>query len=138
VTGDFSRTFSAPQGRLFYIDPAVTPFEFREFRLGANARPLGMFLKGFGEDPAGEIYVMASTRLGPSGAAALVMHLVPCYADCDQSTSGPVLSIDDFMCYMNLFASGSPGANCDLSTGTPALNVLDFVCFMGSFAGGCP
>ncbi len=60
-----------------------------------------------------------------------------CYANCDGSTSPPVLNVLDFNCFLNRFASGDPGANCDRSTVAPTLNVLDFVCFLNSFAAGC-
>ena len=39
--------------------------------------PLGMWLKGFGEDANGEIYVMASRNLGPSGNTGVVFEIVP-------------------------------------------------------------
>lgn len=61
-----------------------------------------------------------------------------CYANCDGSTSSPVLSVADFACFLNAFAAGSPYANCDGSTVAPALNVRDFHCFLNSFASGCP
>ncbi|MFN0134049.1 MAG: GC-type dockerin domain-anchored protein [Phycisphaerales bacterium] len=61
----------------------------------------------------------------------------PCYANCDQSTTPPVLNINDFSCFLNRFASGSPYANCDLSTTPPVLNVNDFSCFVNRFAAGC-
>jgi uncharacterized protein (TIGR03118 family) len=35
-----------------------------------------MFLKGFGQDAAGELYVMGSTNIGPSGTAGKVLKIV--------------------------------------------------------------
>lgn len=61
-----------------------------------------------------------------------------CYPNCDASTVAPALNVNDFVCYLNRFASGDPFANCDASTTAPALNVLDFYCFLNSFAAGCP
>ena len=61
-----------------------------------------------------------------------------CYANCDGSTTPPVLNVLDFACFLNQFSSGSQAANCDGSTASPSLNVLDFACFLNSFAGGCP
>lgn len=64
--------------------------------------------------------------------------LSPCYANCDESLLPPILNINDFSCFLNRFASGSPYANCDASTVPPVLNVNDFSCFMNKFAAGCP
>ena len=61
-----------------------------------------------------------------------------CYANCDGSTTAPVLNILDFSCFLQKFALGDPYANCDGSTTAPVLNVLDFSCFLQKFAAGCP
>ncbi len=61
----------------------------------------------------------------------------PCYANCDNSTSAPVLNVLDFSCFLNRFAAGDSYANCDGSTTPPALNVLDFACYLNAFAAGC-
>jgi hypothetical protein len=61
-----------------------------------------------------------------------------CYANCDGSTNAPVLNVNDFVCFQQQFAAGSPLANCDRSTTAPMLNVDDFVCFQQRFASGCP
>jgi trimeric autotransporter adhesin len=74
-------------------------------------------------------------------------HSGPCYANCDGSTALPSLNIDDFICYINEFASGltlphaqqvASYANCDSSTIAPALNVDDFTCFINQYGAGCP
>ena len=70
-----------------------------------------------------------------SNAAALT---VLCYANCDGSTTAPVLNIADFTCFLNRFAAGDPWANCNHSTTPPVLNVADFTCFLNAFAAGCP
>lgn len=74
VFGDFSQsTFAGPgNGRLFYADLATG--QVNEFNL---PNPLGLWLKGFGLDANGEIYVMASQNLGPTGATGVVFELVP-------------------------------------------------------------
>ncbi len=61
-----------------------------------------------------------------------------CYANCDASTTPPVLNVNDFQCFLNRFAAGDPGANCDMSTAAPVLNVNDFTCFLNQYAAGCP
>jgi hypothetical protein len=60
-----------------------------------------------------------------------------CYANCDGSTATPMLTSNDFQCFLNSFAMGSAYANCDGSTVAPILNVNDFTCFMNAFAAGC-
>lgn len=60
-----------------------------------------------------------------------------CYANCDQSTTAPVLNVADFACFLNQFADGRWEANCDNSITAPYLNVQDFVCFLNHFAAGC-
>jgi hypothetical protein len=68
--------------------------------------------------------------LAPVGAA--------CYANCDNSTTPPVLNVLDFNCFLNQFSAGASYANCDGSTTAPVLNVLDFNCFLNRFSAGCP
>ena len=60
-----------------------------------------------------------------------------CYANCDGSTVVPVLTINDFGCFLNRFAAGESYANCDGSTVVPVLTVNDFGCFLNQFAAGC-
>jgi hypothetical protein len=61
-----------------------------------------------------------------------------CYANCDGSTTAPILNVQDFACFLNAFANGEPYANCDGSTTPPVFNVQDFSCFLNAFAAGCP
>jgi trimeric autotransporter adhesin len=63
---------------------------------------------------------------------------ISCYANCDCSSSTPVLNATDFLCYLQKFAAADPYANCDGSTTQPILNVTDFTCFLQKFAQGCP
>jgi len=46
--------------------------------------------------------------------------------------------VADFTCFLQSFASGNAYANCDASTTVPVLNVADFTCFLQKFAAGCP
>jgi len=61
-----------------------------------------------------------------------------CYANCDGSTTPPVLNVNDFVCFAAAMAAGDLYANCDGSTVQPMLSVNDFVCFQARFAAGCP
>jgi hypothetical protein len=61
----------------------------------------------------------------------------PCYANCDGSTTAPVLNVSDFVCFNNKYAAGDTTANCDNSTVPPILNVSDFTCFLNKYSAGC-
>jgi hypothetical protein len=81
-----------------------------------------------------------STGDNPNGTTAQDIYtarVVVCYANCDASTTPPVLNVLDFACFLNKFAAGDPYANCDNSSTPPVLNVLDFACFLNKFAAGC-
>jgi hypothetical protein len=74
-----------------------------------------------------------------AGAAFTVVAApAPCYANCDGSTTAPVLNVNDFICFQTKYAAGDSYANCDNSTTAPVLNVNDFICFQQKFAAGCP
>lgn len=60
-----------------------------------------------------------------------------CYANCDNSTTPPVLSANDFSCFLIAFAADIAYANCDGSSISPVLNANDFGCFLNAFATGC-
>lgn len=74
VFGDFSNgAFNAPpNGRIFYAD--LTTGQINEFQTDA---PLHLWVKGFGQDAAGELYLMGSTTLGPTGTTGVVLAIVP-------------------------------------------------------------
>jgi hypothetical protein len=57
-----------------------------------------------------------------------------CYADCDHDYTITVL---DYNCFLNAYSAGDSYANCDGSTSPPVLNVLDFNCFLSAFNAGC-
>ncbi len=60
-----------------------------------------------------------------------------CFANCDASSGSPVLTANDFQCFLNRFAANDPWANCDGSSGIPTLTSNDFQCFLNAFAAGC-
>jgi subtilisin-like proprotein convertase family protein len=85
------------------------------------------------EDCAGgDTGSLAYFRLELGGGAA------QCYPNCDNSTTAPVLNVQDFTCFLQRYAAGDTYANCDNSTTAPTLNVQDFTCFLQSYAAGCP
>ncbi len=72
ITGDLG-AFGSASGRLFYLDRT----ELRVLRIGTDDRKLDGYLKGFGQDQQGELYVFVSTNLGPSGTDGRVLKIVP-------------------------------------------------------------
>ncbi len=85
---------------------------------------------------AGSYDVVVTNGCGSTTSAAAALTF--CAANCDCSTTSPVLNVNDFTCFLNRFAAASTFANCDGSTTPPAINVLDFTCFLNQFAAGCP
>jgi hypothetical protein len=118
-------------------------------------------------NPTGSLYWQGTTPTTvPTGVAAHVGYIFngnpstarnrfeivgspasQCYANCDGSTTPPILNVEDFSCFINEFAAAqnlphqqqlTHYANCDQSTTPPVLNVEDFSCFINKFATGCP
>ncbi len=61
-----------------------------------------------------------------------------CYANCDGSTAAPVLTANDFQCFLNKWAAGDSYANCDGNCNPICLTANDFQCFLNFYAFGCP
>jgi hypothetical protein len=74
---------------------------------------------------------------GSLGATVALPYAPCCWANCDNSSGAAALTANDFQCFLNKFASGSPYANCDGSTGSPTLTPNDFLCYFNAFAAGC-
>jgi glucose/arabinose dehydrogenase/plastocyanin len=77
VFGDFSRSFGAPDGALYYLSetrPGI--WERFEFTLNGTTNRLGRFVKGFGQDQNGELYLLSATSLGPSGVSGDVRQIM--------------------------------------------------------------
>ena len=72
----FSKS-GTPQGELFMATPAGSGlWPFTEISVRGFPDHLGQFIKGFGQDLEGEIYVTTSTVLGPAGTSGKVYKLV--------------------------------------------------------------
>jgi glucose/arabinose dehydrogenase len=84
----------------------------------------------FGEDARGELYIVDQ--------GGEIYKIIPrCPANCDASSTSPILNANDFQCFLNNFASNDCYANCDNSSVQPTLNANDFQCFLNQFAAGC-
>ncbi len=73
-----------------------------------------------------------------AGNQFIVISSGSCYANCDGSTASPLLTANDFQCFLNQYAQQAPYANCDGSTANPLLTANDFQCFLIKYAQGCP
>jgi glucose/arabinose dehydrogenase len=75
--GDFAQEFVVPSGSLYFLEESPPGnFEIRQFQIGADDHPYGLFLKGFGEGEDGEIYACGSTALEPFGESGVVERIV--------------------------------------------------------------
>lgn len=74
IFGDLAQGFSDPSGRLFVGD--LTTGEIHELTIGLDDRNLGLFLKGFGQDANGELYVLGATTIGPAGDTGIIYKIV--------------------------------------------------------------
>jgi hypothetical protein len=67
IFGDFTRSFAGPEGRVFQMT--------RDGSLSELSAP-GLFIGGFGQDGAGEVYVLGSQVFTPTGETGVVMRIV--------------------------------------------------------------
>ncbi len=124
-------------GRLFYSDGDFSTSRVYSFNPDLSQRwSVGVSSVNTGAPAIGRsgTLLVAGTNLVTAYRTA---HAPLCYANCDTSTTSPVLNVLDFSCFLNRFAAGDSYANCDHSTTPPTLNVLDFSCFLNAFAAGC-
>jgi plastocyanin len=81
IFGDWSRSFSQPEGQLFVAAPPANDGQMWSMRqLEIAGRPngeLGHFVLSFGQDLDGEVYVLTTDNGGPTGATGRVYRLVP-------------------------------------------------------------
>jgi len=78
IFGDWSSGFGQPDGSLFVAKPRKQGlWEMSDLRVATspNGR-LNTRLLGFGEDDAGELYVLTTNNTGPTGATGRVFKLV--------------------------------------------------------------
>src|SRR5690606_15948651 len=88
---DFAQAFSDPTGKLYHlVQPTPGGYEIREFQIGFDDRPYGLFLKGFGEGEDGEIYACGSVALAPFGDTGVVQRIVVINIDGDANNDGVV------------------------------------------------
>jgi glucose/arabinose dehydrogenase len=78
VFGDWSREFEEPDGTLFVASPRRKGlWLMQELRIATEASGrIEHYVLGFGQDPAGEIYVGVTENTGPTGNTGKVFKLV--------------------------------------------------------------
>jgi hypothetical protein len=52
-----------------------------------------------------------------------------CYANCDGSTSAPVLNVNDFTCFLNLYAAADPAASVQVAGSSPGASTRSTCCW---------
>jgi glucose/arabinose dehydrogenase len=74
VFGDWSSSFYPPRGSLFYLEERE-PGRWERFVLEPE-QVFNRYLLGFGQDENGELYVLSSTSLGPTGTSGDVRRII--------------------------------------------------------------
>lgn len=123
VFGDFSTSFGAPDGHLFYIDTAGPLAAIKRPIIGNNNRPLGKYLKGTGRDQNGEVYMLTTSVLGPSGTSGQIWRVVQrrCIGDADRNGKAGMSDISSVLSnYGNSYLPGTGAGDADSS------GVVDF------------
>ncbi|HUP13879.1 MAG TPA: PQQ-dependent sugar dehydrogenase [Niastella sp.] len=80
IFGTFSQTGGTPNGELFIATPRswdnTTAWDYEELSLSSRADDLGYYLRGFGQDEDGELFITVSSNVGPQGTTGKVFKLV--------------------------------------------------------------
>ncbi len=92
VFGDFSSSFFLTDGRLLYAD--LDTGLIQEFIIGVDDRNLGLYVKAFGQDTDGELYVLAGPALGPFGDTGVILKIVPLQTQFSAELSGTAAGTD--------------------------------------------
>jgi glucose/arabinose dehydrogenase len=76
IFGSYAQS-NAPDGELFISTPSSqSDWGFEEINLASHPNDIGYYLKGFGQDNKGEIYLTVSSNGGPSGTTGKVVKLI--------------------------------------------------------------
>jgi glucose/arabinose dehydrogenase len=75
--GSLSADFNTQSGAIFMATPGGTGlWPYSQLALKSYPANLGQYLKGFGQDLSGEVYVVTSGEIGPQGNTGKVFKLV--------------------------------------------------------------
>jgi glucose/arabinose dehydrogenase len=77
IFGTFSQSPTTANGELFIATPSGSGmWSYDEVTLKSHPDDVGYYLKGFGQDVDGELYLTVSSMLGPSGNTGKIYKLV--------------------------------------------------------------
>lgn len=76
IFGTFSQTPTTPNGELFMATMGSGRWSYNEISLKSHPDDIGYYLKGFGQDDDGEVYLTVSSLLGPTGTTGKIFKLV--------------------------------------------------------------
>jgi glucose/arabinose dehydrogenase len=77
IFGTFAQKENSADGKLYLSHPAGSgSWSYEEVTLKSFNGDLGHYLKGFGQDNSGEIYLAVSSTAGPSGTTGKILKLV--------------------------------------------------------------
>ncbi len=108
-------------GRLFYSD--ITSGVIQELRLGINSRSLGLVIKGFGTDAAGEIYLMADNSNNTAGQVLKLVAIPAVPELLNLSTRARIEANDNDIAIAGFILTGSAPKTVVLRALGPSLNV---------------
>jgi len=79
IFADWSDSFGAPSGQLFVADPRPDGlWSFNTLPLvGAPNGTIARYILAFGQDTAGEVYVLTTDNAGPTGETGRMFRIVP-------------------------------------------------------------
>jgi hypothetical protein len=75
IFGDWSDGFLPAKGRLFYLEE-TEKFGFVRYEFKVDGNESIPYIRGFGQDISGEVYVLTSESIGPTGTTGKVSHIV--------------------------------------------------------------
>lgn len=82
VFGDWTTTFDEPRGKLLLGRQSDAGWSLQILPVeGSTSNHIGRFVRGFGQDASGEVYVLTSRRPGPSGRTGEVLRIAPARVD---------------------------------------------------------
>ncbi|WP_082886456.1 PQQ-dependent sugar dehydrogenase [Flavisolibacter tropicus] len=78
IFGGLSASARSPEGQIFLTSPSssISDWPFQKITFASYSNNIGYWLKGFGQDLRGEIYILASKSFGPSSNSGKVFKLV--------------------------------------------------------------
>jgi hypothetical protein len=162
--GSFNNFVAPPAANPWGLDIQISPFTYQGGDLVITVRHSGhqtpqvprLYLDTISNPVPALTQCMAAAGIGATIGSpqmslpviARIRYVPPtsCYSNCDGSTVSPMLSPNDYQCFINRYWTDafagqsqqiSSYANCDGSTGFPVLNIGDFICFNSRFAAGC-